>query len=77
MTRKERLNERNNQVRKLFYALQEKNPKWRIDAIIEEVGNKSFLANRTVEAIIKYEGIYNDKSKTAEPSTQTTLFQFL
>lgn len=77
MTRKERLTERNNQVRKLFYDLQTKNPKWRIDAIIEEVGNKSFLANRTVEAIVKYEGIYNDNSKPAEPSAQTTLFQFL
>ena len=76
MTRKERLIERNNQVRKLFYDLQAKNPKWRIDAIIEEVGNKSFLSSRTVEAIVKHEGIYNNNSKPVEVS-QPTLFQFL
>ncbi|MRX70284.1 hypothetical protein SAMN06265349_101714 [Flavobacterium resistens] len=76
MTRKERLTQRNNQVRKLFYDLQAKNPKWRIDAIIEEVGNKTFLANRTVEAIINYEGIYNDNAKPVETS-QISLFQFI
>lgn len=76
MTRKERLTKRNNQVRKLFYDLQAKNPKWRIDAIIEEVGNKTFLANRTVEAIVNYEGIYNDNCKPMESTAQMTLFQF-
>jgi hypothetical protein len=60
MTRKERLNERNAQVRKMFYDLHAKNKKWRVDAVIEEVAIKMFLATRTVEAIIKYEGIYGD-----------------
>jgi hypothetical protein len=60
MTRKERLNERNAQVRKMFYDLHAKNKKWRVDAVIEEVACKMFLATRTVEAIIKYEGIYGD-----------------
>ncbi len=72
MTRKERLAERNNQVRKLFYELHAKNKKWRIDAVIDEVANKMFLASRTVEAILNYEGIYGD---TAPPQkVQLQLF---
>lgn len=67
MTRKERLDERNKQVRKMFYDLQEKNKKWRIDAVIEEVACKMFLASRTVEAIIKYEGIYGEAQPTQNP----------
>lgn len=66
MTRKERLTERNIQVRKLFYDLQAKNSKWRIDAVIDEVASKMYLANRTVEAILKYEGIYNDNVKPVQ-----------
>lgn len=58
--RQQRLDERNKTVRKLFYELHAKNKKWRIDAVIEEVAGKMFLASRTVEAIIKYEGIYGD-----------------
>lgn len=60
MTREQRFNERNNKVRKMFYDLHAKNKKWRIDAVIEEVADRMFLANRTVEAIIKYEGIYGN-----------------
>lgn len=60
MTRKERLTERNNIVRKHFYDLSTKNPKWRLDAVVEEVANKVFLSERTVDAILKYEGIYCD-----------------
>lgn len=67
MTRKERFDERNKQVRKLFYELQEKNKKWRIDAVIDEVAGKMFLASRTVEAIIKYEGIYGDTPSVPKP----------
>jgi hypothetical protein len=74
MTRKERLTERNNQVRKLFYDLQQKNPKWRIDAVIEEVASKSFLSKRTVDAIINYEGTYNDNAKQID--TNNVMFQF-
>lgn len=70
MTKQQRFNERNKQVRKLFYDLQDKNKKWRIDAVIEEVANKMFLASRTVEAIIKYEGIYSDT-----PPPQKTQYQ--
>ncbi|KVV16122.1 hypothetical protein ACRASX_11105 [Flavobacterium sp. TMP13] len=60
MTRKERLTERNNQVRKMFYELHGKHKEWRVDAIIDKVGEKMFLASRTVEAILNYEGIYGD-----------------
>ena len=60
MTKQERFNNRNTQVRKMFYETLERNKKWRVDAVIEEVACKMFLATRTVEAIIKYEGIYGD-----------------
>ncbi|MFJ1330247.1 hypothetical protein [Capnocytophaga canimorsus] len=60
MTRKERLHQRNEKVRGLFQELSAKNPKWRIDAVISEVAERMFLASRTVEAIISYEGVYND-----------------
>lgn len=73
MTKQQRFNERNKQVRKLFYDLQGRNKKWRIDAVIEEVANKMFLASRTVEAIIKYEGIYGDMPTT--PKNQLQLFE--
>jgi hypothetical protein len=71
MTRSQRLAERNNQVRKLFYELHAKNKKWRVDAVIDEVATKMFLASRTVEAIIKYEGIYGDTPPP--PSNQLQL----
>lgn len=70
MTRKERFEERNKQVRKLFYDLHAKNKKWRVDAVIEEVACKMFLASRTVEAIIKYEGIYSDSPPPPKPQLQ-------
>jgi hypothetical protein len=72
MTRKERLNERDTQVRKLFYESQSKNSKWRIDAVVEEVATKMYLSSRTVEAILKYEGIYGT-SKPEKVQLQFTL----
>jgi hypothetical protein len=71
MTRSQRLADRNNQVRKLFYELHAKNKKWRVDAVIDEVATKMFLASRTVEAIIKYEGI--DGDTPPPPSNQLQL----
>lgn len=68
MKRQERLTERNKKVRQLFANLCKKNPKWRIDAVIEDVANTYFLAPRTVEAIIGYEGIYNDNYPRPETS---------
>ncbi|MCC9071224.1 hypothetical protein LNQ49_06405 [Flavobacterium sp. F-65] len=74
MTRKERLLERNNLVRKHFYSLMAKNPKWRIDAVIEEVAKKYFLSTRTVDAIVNYEGIYNDNLKDSNKNSQLKMF---
>lgn len=34
-----------------------------MSAVIEEVASKFFLSNRTVDAIISYEGIYSDGVK--------------
>ena len=72
MTKQERFNNRNTQVRKMFYETLERNKKWRVDAVIDEVTKKMFLANRTVEAIIKYEGIYGNT-----PPAQSNQLQLL
>ena len=56
--REQRLNKRNEKIRSLFTKISEKNPKWRSDAVIEDVADEVFLSTRTVEAIIKGEGIY-------------------
>lgn len=66
MKRQERLIERNKKVRQLFDSLCKKNPKWRIDAVIEDVADACFLAPRTVEAIIGHEGIYSDNYQARE-----------
>lgn len=59
MTRRERLLQRNQKVRKLFEEYSIKNPQWRADALIEEVAKKVFLAPRTVDAILRGEGCYS------------------
>lgn len=58
MDRKERLRRRNNKVRELFGQLSKKHPRWRIDAVINEVADSVFLSPRTVEGILRGEGIY-------------------
>ncbi len=58
MSRNERIKARNEKIRNLYSKLTVKNPKWRSDAIIEDVAKEVFLAPRTVEAIIKGEGTY-------------------
>ncbi|NHN26774.1 hypothetical protein FIA58_013900 [Flavobacterium jejuense] len=68
MTKSERLTNRNEAVRKFFYSTLEKNPKWKISAVIEEVASKFFLSSRTVDAIISYEGIYADNVKKQKTS---------
>lgn len=73
MTRKERLTQRNNRVRELFHKVQEKNPKWRIDAVVEEVANTFFLSPRTVDAIISHEGTYKDNA-VISPIPQLSIF---
>lgn len=58
MSREERFIKRNQKIRNLFNKVSNKNPKWRVDAVIEDVADEVFLSERTVEAIIKGEGIY-------------------
>ncbi len=60
MSRNKRLQERNKKVRILFAKISKKNPNWRSDAIINEVAETFFLSTRTIEAILKGEGIYAD-----------------
>lgn len=58
MTRKERLKKRNENIRALFEKISRQNKKWRTDAVIQEVAERSYLSSRTVEAILKGEGVY-------------------
>lgn len=58
ITRKERLHQRNEKIRHLFHELSAKNPKWRIECVISEIAKRMFLSIRTIEAIIKGEGVY-------------------
>lgn len=58
MTRKQRLHLRNEKVRSLFNQLSTKNPQWRVDAIIHEIVKAVFLSPRTIEGILRGEGIY-------------------
>jgi hypothetical protein len=58
MTREERLKQRNEKIRKLFSSKTNKHPQWRSNEIIKDVATEVFLSTRTVEAIIKGEGIY-------------------
>lgn len=56
MKRQERLAKRNKKVRDKFNEISAKNPKWRTDAVITDVADLFFLSDRTVEAILSYEG---------------------
>lgn len=58
MSREERFAARNEKIRGLFTKITEKNPKWRSDAVIQDLADEVFLSKRTVEAILKGEGIY-------------------
>ena len=60
MSRPERLHRRNTKVRDFITALEKKNPQWRFDAIIAETADAFFISPRTVEAILRREGIYAD-----------------
>lgn len=56
--RKERFTERNNAIRGAFDKMLKDKPQWRIEAVIDEISKKFFLSKRTVEAIVRHEGIY-------------------
>jgi len=54
----EKRKKRDEKVRQLFNKIATKNPKWRLDAVFEEVANQVFLEPKTVEDIVKGYGIY-------------------
>lgn len=56
----EKRKERDAKVRQLFDKVSSKNPKWRLEAIFEEVARQVFLQPKTVEDIVKGYGIYAD-----------------
>ena len=58
MSKKKRLQDRNEKVRDLYAKISKKHPNWRSDAIIKDVSDTFFLSTRTIEAILKGEGIY-------------------
>ena len=49
---------RNANIKKCYRDVSTKNPKWRNDAVIEEVAKQFFLASRTLTAILNDEGTY-------------------
>lgn len=73
MTRKERLHLRNEKVRTLFDQLSSKNNKWRVDAVIEEIEKLVFLSPRTIEGILRGEGIYGTQPDEPETKSQQAL----
>ena len=56
MTKEERTASRNKKVRDLFNKVSSKNPKWKPEYVIKDVALTFFLSERTVEAILRYEG---------------------
>lgn len=61
MNKKERLKERNKALRTYYEDTKNKYPMYKNDYLLQKVADKFFLSIRTVEAIIYYEGTYNDK----------------
>jgi hypothetical protein len=59
MERKERVNQRNQQVKTYFRDLEEKHPQWKYSALLDETA-KRFppLSPATIAAIIREQGIY-------------------
>lgn len=57
-SKEERLKRRNKAIRKSIEETTNRQPKWTIEAVIDEVANRYFLSTRTVNAIISHEGIY-------------------
>ncbi len=60
MNRRMRITDRNVKIRSKFDVLAKKHPEWRIDYLFKYIGNEMFLSPRTIQAIIKNEGIYRN-----------------
>ena len=57
-SQKERLKQRNKAIRTYFDKKKKDNPKWTFEAVIENTAQKFYLAERTISAIISFEGVY-------------------
>ncbi|MFL0171106.1 hypothetical protein [Tenacibaculum maritimum] len=55
-----RLKVRNKDIRNRFNELSKKYQHWKYEALIEKLANEFYLSNRTIQAIINSEGIYNE-----------------
>ena len=73
MTRKERLHLRNEKVRTLFNQYCKKHPQWRTDAIIDEIVKVVYLSPRTIEGILRGEGIYGATPQVSAPQQKLQL----
>ncbi|MEC3875952.1 hypothetical protein [Chryseobacterium salviniae] len=61
MTRKERIQLRNDKVRKYFAELEKKHPQWKLSALLEDTAHQfPPISPATVSAILKYSGSYAD-----------------
>ena len=64
MTRKERLNYRNEKVRAFFMSLEIKHPEWKLSALLEKTASEfPPISPATVSAILKEQGTYSKKVK--------------
>jgi len=59
MAIKERLCRRNEAVRSYAEKLENQYPHWKMEYILSKCAERFYLSKRTIEAIIKAEGIYS------------------
>ncbi len=60
MNRPNRIKLRNDKLRQYIAELEKKHPQWRWDALLSDTADKFFLAERTVDGIVRREGCYAD-----------------
>jgi hypothetical protein len=57
--RSDRIQRRNTAIRKAFADIQKKQPRWRHSEWIKEVAEEFFLAPKTIEHILRGDGVYS------------------
>jgi len=59
MTRKQRIQQRNDKVRTFFLSLEKKHPQWKLSALLEKTAHHfPPISSATVSAILKQSGSY-------------------
>ena len=58
MPKSEKFTERNQAVRSYVKSCYKRYPHWKVEAVIAKAAAKFYLAERTIEAILKGEGSY-------------------